>query len=104
MSEATYSEKLARYHDRFDMKKFPESLRRQTSILDSLGCLLAGSRLEAAAGYGLAVATSGANSISSLVGSDRRVSFPDAVQAMSVASHCGEMDDIHGGAGTCIAP
>ena len=31
-----------------------------------------------------------------------RVSFLDAVQAMSVAAHCGEMDDIHSGAGTCI--
>ena len=28
--------------------------------------------------------------------------FLDAVQAMSVAAHCGEMDDIHSGAGTCI--
>jgi 2-methylcitrate dehydratase PrpD len=72
-------------------------------ILDLLGCLLAGSRLEAGRlAYELAVATSGANSISSLVGSERRVSYLDAVQGMSVAAHCGEMDDIHGGAGTCI--
>src|SRR4029077_2295409 len=41
-------------------------------------------------------------SSSSLFGTDSRVSFLDAIQAMSVAAHCGEMDDIHGGAGTCI--
>jgi 2-methylcitrate dehydratase PrpD len=67
--------------------------------------LLAGSRLEAGKlAYDLAVATSGAvaNSTSTLFGTVRQVSFLDAVQAMSVAAHCGEMDDIHSGAGTCV--
>jgi 2-methylcitrate dehydratase PrpD len=50
----------------------------------------------------LAVVNSGANSTSTLIGSDGHASFLDVVQAMSVAAHCGEMDDIHGGAGTCI--
>jgi 2-methylcitrate dehydratase PrpD len=36
------------------------------------------------------------------IGTPSRVLFLDAVQAMSVAAHCGEMDDIHSGAGTCI--
>jgi 2-methylcitrate dehydratase PrpD len=105
MSEATYSEKLARYYESLRYEKIPSDVvdAAKLHILDSLGCLLAGSRLEAGRlAYELAVATSGANSISSLVGSDRRVSYLDAVQGMSVAAHCGEMDDIHGGAGTCI--
>ena len=42
------------------------------------------------------------SSTSTLLGTPSRVSFLDAVQAMSVAAHCGEMDDIHSGAGTCI--
>ena len=37
-----------------------------------------------------------------LFGTRERVSYPDAVQAMAAAAHCGEMDDIHGSAGTCI--
>jgi 2-methylcitrate dehydratase PrpD len=52
--------------------------------------------------YNLAGATSVADSTSTLFGTARRVSYVDAVQAMSVAAHCGEMDDIHGAAGTCI--
>jgi 2-methylcitrate dehydratase PrpD len=105
MSEATYSEKLARYYESLRYEKIPSEIvdAAKLHILDALGCLLAGSRLEAGRlAYELAVATSGANGTSTLLGSDRRVSFLDAVQAMSVASHCGEMDDIHGGAGTCI--
>jgi 2-methylcitrate dehydratase PrpD len=105
MSEATYSEKLARYYESLRYEKIPSEIvdAAKLHILDALGCLLVGSRLEAGRlAYELAVATSGANGTSTLLGSDRRVSFLDAVQAMSVASHCGEMDDIHGGAGTCI--
>ncbi len=73
-------------------------------ILDSLGCLLAGTRLEPGRlAYDMASATSGAIHIgSSLFGTAERVSYLDAVQAMSVATHCGEMDDIHGGSGACI--
>jgi 2-methylcitrate dehydratase PrpD len=51
----------------------------------------------------MAIAASGAPHVaSSLFGTAERVSYLEAVQAMSVAAHCGEMDDIHGGAGTCI--
>ena len=49
---------------RFDTKKFPAEVvdAAKLHILDSLGCLLAGSRLEAGRlAYELAVATSGAN-------------------------------------------
>ena len=47
-------------------------------------------------------ASSGSASSSTFLERIRRVSFLDAIQAMSAAAHCGEMDDIHGGAGTCI--
>ena len=105
MSDEILSEKLARYLSLLQFDQIPADVvnAAKLHILDALGCLLAGSRLEAGRlAYELAVATSGANATSTLLGSDRRVSFLDAVQAMSVASHCGEMDDIHGGAGTCI--
>ena len=105
MADETLSEKLARHLSSLQFDQIPADVvdAAKLHILDSLGCLLAGSRLEAGRlAYELAVATSGANGTSTLLGSDRRVSFLDAVQAMSVASHCGEMDDIHGGAGTCI--
>src|SRR5262245_21768354 len=42
------------------------------------------------------------SSTSTLLGTPSRVSFLDTVQGMAVAAHCGEMDDIHSGAGTCI--
>ena len=35
-------------------------------------------------------------------GRSSRASYLDAVQAMATAAHCGELDDIHGGAATCI--
>src|SRR5262245_2524480 len=72
-------------------------------ILDSLGCILSGSRLEPGKlAYDLAIAASGDISSAALVGTTRRVSYPDAVQAMATAAHCGELDDIHGRSGTCI--
>ena len=37
-----------------------------------------------------------------LFGTTLRASYLDAVQAMATAAHCGELDDIHGGAATCI--
>ncbi|MBM4299822.1 MAG: MmgE/PrpD family protein, partial [Deltaproteobacteria bacterium] len=52
--------------------------------------------------YQLAVAASGSNSGSTLLGTGLRASYLDAVQAMATAAHCGELDDIHGGAATCI--
>ena len=105
MPDESLTEKLGRHLSSLQFEQIPSDVvnAAKMHVLDSLGCLLAGSRLEAGRlAYELAVATSGANGTSTLLGSDRRVSFLDAVQAMSVASHCGEMDDIHGGAGTCI--
>lgn len=105
MAEATLSEKLARHHIDLQLDEIPPDVvaAAKLHILDSLGCLLAGSRLEPGKlAYDLAVASSGSGSTSSLLGTVSRVSFLDAVQAMSVAAHCGEMDDIHSGAGTCI--
>jgi 2-methylcitrate dehydratase PrpD len=107
MSEETLTEKIARHYAALRFAEIPGDVvdEAKLHILDSLGCLLAGSRLEPGRrAYDLAVATSGtaANSTVALLGSNRRVSYVDAVQAMSVAAHCGEMDDIHGGAGTCI--
>jgi 2-methylcitrate dehydratase PrpD len=107
MTEETLSERLASRHAALQMKHVPDAVIQAAKlhILDSLGCLLAGSGLgPGKLAYDLAVTTSGggAGSISTLLGTNSRVLFLDAVQAMSVAAHCGEMDDIHSGAGTCI--
>ena len=107
MTEATLSEKLSRHHIDLHLDELSLSVveAAKLHILDSLGCLLAGSRLEPGKlAYDLATASSENSSsfTSTLLGTDLRVSFLDAVQAMSVAAHCGEMDDIHSGAGTCI--
>lgn len=105
MAEATLSEKLSRHHLGLQLDEIPPSVvaAAKLHILDSLGCLLAGSRLEPGKlAYDLAVASSDSGSPSSLLGTDSQGSFLDAVQAMSAATHCGEMDDIHSGAGTCI--
>ena len=106
MSEATLSEKLALHHVALQLSQIPDAVIQSAKlhILDSLGCLLAGSRLEPGKlAYDLAVVTSGgAHSTATLFGSDARVAYLDAVQAMAVAAHCAEMDDIHSGAGTCI--
>jgi 2-methylcitrate dehydratase PrpD len=102
MTEATLSEKLSRHHIDLHLDELSLSVveAAKLHILDSLGCLLAGSRLEPGKlAYDLARASSENSSsfTSTLLGTDLRVSFLDAVQAMSVAAHCGEMDDIHSG-------
>jgi len=108
MDEPTLSEKLARHHAALQLNQIPAAVGEAAKlhILDSLGCLLAGCRLETGKlAYNLAVATSGDSGPSgtaTLFGTNAHVSYLDAVQAMSTAAHCGEMDDIHGGAGTCI--
>jgi len=72
-------------------------------ILDSIGCLLAGSRLDPGRrAYQLAVSASGKNAEAKLYGTELRASSLEAAQAMATAAHCGELDDIHGGAATCI--
>ena len=107
MPEETLSEKLARYLTGLQLNQIPDSVVRAAKlhILDSFGCLLAGTRLEPGKlAYDLAARTGGSTESYSatLLGTNLRVSYLDAVQAMSVAAHCGEMDDIHSGAGTCI--
>src|SRR5262245_44239850 len=103
----TLSEKLVRHQVALQLIQIPDDVidAAKLHILDSLGCLLAGSRLQAGKlAYSLAVGISGGPSdfTSTLFGTAQRVSYLDAVQAMSTAAHCGELDDIHGGAGTCI--
>jgi 2-methylcitrate dehydratase PrpD len=106
MSEEPLSLQLARHFNALRFDQIPNDVTdaAKLHILDSLGCLLAGTRLEPGKlAYDMAIATSSApRAGSSLFGTAEQVSYLDAVQAMSVAAHCGEMDDIHGGAGTCI--
>ena len=101
MADESITEKIAVYNSALQFERIPSAVieAAKLHILDSLGCLLAGSRLEPGKlAYELAVAASGANAESTLLGTHRRASYCDAVQVMSVAAHCGEMDDIHGGA------
>ncbi|MGE5304715.1 MAG: MmgE/PrpD family protein [Alphaproteobacteria bacterium] len=108
MAEPTLSEKLVAHHVGLRLEQIPEAVldSAKLHVLDSLGCLIVGSRLEPGKlAYNLAVATSGSagsQATATLFGTGARVSYIDAVQAMSAAAHCGEMDDIHGGAGACI--
>jgi 2-methylcitrate dehydratase PrpD len=108
MAEETLSEKLARHQLALQLQRIPDAVVKAAKlhILDALGCLLAGSRLEPGRlAYDFAVATSaGSASAASvtLLGTRARASYLDAAQAMAAATHCGEMDDIHSGAGTCI--
>jgi len=107
MAEDTLSEKLSRRHIDLRLDDVPPDVveAAKLHILDSLGCLLAGSRLEPGElAYRLAMASNdnSSGSTSTLFGTALQVSFLDVVQAMAVAAHCGEMDDIHSGAGTCI--
>ena len=105
MSDQALSEKLAYHCAALRYDQIPSDVIEAAGlhILDSLGCLVAGTRLEPGRlAYDLAAATSGGGAASTLLGTTRRATYLDAVQAMAVAAHCGEMDDIHGGAGTCI--
>ncbi|MSP39595.1 MAG: MmgE/PrpD family protein [Deltaproteobacteria bacterium] len=107
MADESRSEQLAAYLAALRFEQIPVDVidAAKLHILDSLGCLLAGSRLEPGRlAYNLAVATSGtsANHNATLFGTTSRVSLLDAVPAMAAAAHCGELDDIHGGAATCI--
>jgi 2-methylcitrate dehydratase PrpD len=105
MTEETLSEKIARHNTALQLSQIPAAIveTARLHILDSLGCLLAGSRLEAGRlAYDLAAAHAHPMCTSTLLGTNARVPLLDAVQAMSVAAHCGEMDDIHSGAGICI--
>jgi 2-methylcitrate dehydratase PrpD len=104
MPDDTESEQLVRHCVALRYEELPHDVidAAKLHILDSLGCLLAGSRLEPGQlAYNLAKASVG-NADSTLLGTARRGSYLDAVQAMATAAHCGELDDIHGGAATCI--
>lgn len=105
MAEPAYSEKLARFCLGIRSDQLPDEITgaAKLHILDSLGCLLAGARLEPGRrAYPLAIAASGGAGNSTLFGSGLRAGYLDAVQAMATAAHCGELDDIHGGSGACI--
>lgn len=105
MPDPTFSERLAVYSASLRFEQIPAEViaAAKLHILDALGCLLAGTRLEPGRlAYQLAVATGNSAEPSTLFGTRSRVSYLDAVPAMATAAHCGELDDIHGGAGTCI--
>jgi len=105
MAEQTLSEQLSRHIATISIERIPIAVvdAAKLHILDSFGCLLAGSRLEPGRlAYNLAVAASAGNASSTLFGTRLHAQDLDAVQAMAAAAHCGELDDIHGGAATCI--
>jgi 2-methylcitrate dehydratase PrpD len=107
MADETLSDKLARWCVALDLDHLPQHVieAAELHVLDSAGCLLAGCRLEPGKrAYALAagMAAAGVQPEATLFGSRSRAAYLDAVQAMSVAAHCGELDDIHAAAGTCI--
>jgi 2-methylcitrate dehydratase PrpD len=106
MSDRSLSLQLANHYAALHLGQIPSDIieAAKLHILDSIGCLLAGTRLEPGKlAYQLAInSTAAANSQATLFGTRERASYLEAVQAMSVSAHCGEMDDIHGGAGICI--
>jgi 2-methylcitrate dehydratase PrpD len=107
MSDEPLSLQLARHITALQFGQLPPDVvgAAKLHVLDSIGCLLAGTRLEPGKlAYRLASESNPSASAgkSTLLGSGGSASYLDAVQAMSVAAHCGEMDDIHSGAGICI--
>jgi 2-methylcitrate dehydratase PrpD len=107
MVDETLSEKLAGWGATLDLDHVPLDVIKaaELHVLDTVGCLLAGARLEPGKlAYELAaiIGPAGSQPDATLFGSRARAAYLDAVQAMSVAAHCGEMDDIHGPAATCI--
>jgi 2-methylcitrate dehydratase PrpD len=106
MSDESLSLQLAGHCNAVRLERVPGEIvvAAKLHILDSIGCLLAGVRLAPGKlACDLAAVNSGAaGAPATLFGTGRRVACLDAVQAMSVAAHCGEMDDIHSGAGICI--
>lgn len=106
MVEQTLSESLAAHYSALRLERVPAAVvdAAKLHVLDAIGCILAGSRLEPGRrAYELAAAASASNSGgATLLGTRQRVALLDGVQAMATAAHCGELDDIHGGAATCI--
>ena len=78
MAEATLSEKLSRHHIDLQLDEVPPSVveAAKLHILDSLGFLLAGSRLEPGRlAYDLAAVSSDSGSTSTLLGRIRGFHF-----------------------------
>lgn len=108
MSAQSLSERLASHLVSQNHENIPESVRQPAvlHIFDTIGVMLAGSGLEAGKkAYALAASFSAGPAAKfsvTLPGTATRVPLLDGVFAMATAAHCGEMDDIHSGAGTCI--
>ena len=104
MSAESLSETLARHWESVRFHEIPEAVRRAAAlhILDTVGTILAGSRMNAGRqAYDLAISLNGRAEVT-LPGTGDRVPLLEGVLAAATAAHCGEMDDIHGGAGTCV--
>lgn len=104
MALETLSETLARHLVSLRGDRIPGEVRQAAilHILDTVGVILAGSRLAAGRhAYELAKSLGGSPEVT-LPGTGERVALLHGVMASSVAAHCGEMDDIHAGAGTCV--
>jgi 2-methylcitrate dehydratase PrpD len=98
MTDLACSERLARHDASLSLGLLSSAVveAAKLHILDSIGCLLAGGSIEPGKlAYQLA-GHLGASEGKSLV------TLPDEVQAMAAAAHCGELDDIHSGSGTCV--
>ncbi|HEY7165083.1 MAG TPA: MmgE/PrpD family protein [Candidatus Binatia bacterium] len=105
MTEASFSEKIAREVSALQLTDIPEAVvtAAKLHLLDSIGCILAGSRLEPGKlAYEMVAMRNDLTPGIVLLGTHARAAYLDAAQAMSVAAHCGEMDDIHSASGVCI--
>lgn len=108
MSAHSLSERLASHLVSLRYEQIPASVRGSAllHILDTIGVMLAGSRLDTGKkAYALATSVSESSPAKfsvTLPGTSTKVSLLDGVFAMASAAHCGELDDIHSGAGTCV--
>lgn len=104
MSAETLSEALARRLESVVFETLSPAVRQSAILhtLDTVGVLLAGSRLEPGRrAYALARSLGGSPEVT-LPGTPDQVPLLAGIMAAATAAHCGEMDDIHGGAGTCV--
>ncbi len=105
MADDTLTESLARQYAGITYDQIPSNViaAAKLHILDTLGCVLAGSRLEPgrlACSLALSLCPA-AEDGSTIFGTAQRVALLDAIWAMTTAAHCGELDDIHGRAAAC---
>lgn len=104
MSAKSLSESLAHHLAELRFDRIPDAVRQAAilHILDTVGVLLAGSRLAPGkAAYDLAISLGGRAEVT-LPGTRDRVPLLEGVLAGATAAHSGEMDDIHSEAGTCV--